>query len=80
MKMPNTEGGVNGVWEAGADANSYYYCYRRDCDMKGESEVERNPKRKLSILNANDYQGTLGIEMTPYWTNTDQVNIVNGEV
>jgi hypothetical protein len=48
--------------------------------MKGEFETERNPKRKLTILNANDYQGTLGVEGTPFWTNTDQVNIVNGEV
>lgn len=47
MKMPNTESGVNGVWNADAEANTYHYNYSRKCDMKGEYEMERYPKRKL---------------------------------
>ena len=80
ITMPNIESGVNGVWTADAEANTYHYNYSRKCEMKGEYEMERFPKRKFQILNANEYQGTLGLEGTPFWTNTDQVNVVNGTV
>ena len=47
IKMPNIESGVNGVWAADAEANTYHYHYTRRCEEKGQYESERFPKRKF---------------------------------
>lgn len=78
IKMKNNEGGVNGTWKEDAANNQFNYHYDRYNRVTGEKECERMPKRKLTILNPNEYTGSLGLRKCSFWYNTDRVFIVNG--
>ena len=76
--MKNNEGGVNGTWKEDAENNQFAYYYDRYNRVTGEKESERQPKRRLTILNPNEYTGALGLRKCSFWYNTDRVFIVNG--
>jgi hypothetical protein len=78
VEMLNNEGGVNGTWREDAENNNFQYHYDRFNRVTGEKECERMPKRRLTILNPNEYTGSLGLRKCSFWYNTDRVFIVNG--
>lgn len=78
VDMINNEGGVDGTWAEDAKNNQFNYHYDRFNRVTGIKECERQPKRKLTILNPNEYTGSLGLRKCSFWYNTDRVFIVNG--
>lgn len=76
--FPNIEGGVNGAWGENAVKNSYKYKYQMKNRMTGEVINERDPKKTFLILDPSEYIGTLGLQKSSFWPNTDKVMIVNG--
>lgn len=44
----------------------------------GENLYEREPKKSFMILDPSEYIGTLGLQKSSFWPNTDKVFIVNG--
>ena len=76
--FPNIESGVNGEWGDLATKNSYKYKYSRVNKRTGEVLNEREPKKTFLILDPGEYIGTLGLQKSSFWPNTDKVFIVNG--
>ena len=78
VDMSNNEGGVDGTWAEDSENNRFNYHYERYNRVTGQKECERQPNRKLTILNPNEYTGSLGLRKCSFWYNTDRVFIVNG--
>ena len=57
LRMPNTEGGVDGVWAENAQHNFFKYKFGQQDTQRGEMLWEREPNRSMSIQNASSYEG-----------------------
>lgn len=55
LKMPNIEGGVDGVWADNAKTNFFKYKFGKQNNYKNEMIWEREPMRQMRISNASSY-------------------------
>jgi hypothetical protein len=80
LLQDNLESGENAKWLYEADNRYQEYCYSRKCQNHDNQQELENQKRIMRILEPNLYKGELGIKMNPFWINTEEVFIVNGEI
>ena len=57
---------------------SFNYSYSLWGGVRNEVEWERDPPRRLEVLNSDTYKGELGLHHTTQWLNTSQCWFVNG--
>lgn len=57
---------------------AFNYSYSLWGGVRNEVEWERDPPRRLEVLNSDTYKGELGLHNTNQWLNTSQCWFVNG--